>query len=453
MATLIKRPGSPYWIAAFDVPQPDGTTRRLKKSTKRKKRSEAMAEAIRMEELETKADSSTGETASRAYAILSEAASAAAKGELSEARARELLARLCEVSTGEALKFYTVRTWAADWLSVKASTGKLATMARYKAHIAAFLAWLGDKADGKLETITKADVRAFRDAIRKGWSEETGRTKAKTKWARGAKAPENQRAAKTANHYAADVAGMFRSAMREGLLLANPCAALERLPEDDSIEREVFTVAEVGKLVHAAGIPAWQDPVFIDGRSDDDARAARCAEWQGIILLGFYAGPRLGDCARMTWRNVNLERKTLSFIPAKTSRKKKRLEVPLHPRLIAYLQPRAENADMDSPLFPSMFKAPVGGRHGLSSQFIAIMDHAEIDRRTLREGTKGGQRAQHARSFHALRHSLTSTLANADVSEEIRKRIVGHDSAEVHSGYTHHERETLARAVEKMPHI
>jgi integrase len=68
-------------------------------------------------------------------------------------------------------------------------------------------------------------------------------------------------------------------------------------------------------------------------------------------------------------------------------------------------------------------------------------------------GTKGTQRAQHARSFHALRHSLTSTLANLDVSEEIRRRIVGHDSAEVHSGYTHHERETLARAVEKMPSV
>jgi len=25
MATLIKRPGSKFWIAAFDVPQPDGT--------------------------------------------------------------------------------------------------------------------------------------------------------------------------------------------------------------------------------------------------------------------------------------------------------------------------------------------------------------------------------------------------------------------------------------------
>jgi len=240
--------------------------------------------------------------------------------------------------------------------------------------------------------------------------------------------------------------------MREGMLLASPCAALERLPEDDSTEREVFSVAEVGKLVTTAGDAAWQDPVFIEGRADEATRAVRCDDWQGIILVGFYAGARLGDCARLTWGNVNLTRKTLSFMPAKTSRKRKRLEVPLHPRLVAWLKTRTPGTD-DAPLFPSQFKAPVGGRRGLSSQFIAIMDHAEIDRRTVREGTKGGQRAQHARSFHALRHSLTSTLANADVSEEIRRRIVGHESAEVHAGYTHHDRETMARAMAKMPSV
>lgn len=450
MATLLKRPGSKFWIAAFDVPQADGTTRRLKKSTKKAKRSEAMVEAIRLEELERTAGTATGAQASKAYAILSEAATAAAKGELSEARARELLARLSEVSTGEPLKFYTVRSWAADWLAVKAATGKKATMARYKAHVDAFLGWLGDKADGKLETVTKADVRAFRDAIRDGWTEDSG--EATGKRGKADKAPVNQRTAKTANHYAVDVAGMFRSAMREGLLLASPCAALERLPEDDSTEREVFSVAEVGKMVNAAGDATWQDEMFSGGLADDETRAARCDDWQGMILVGFYAGARIGDCARLTWGNVNLTRKTLSFMPAKTSRKKKRLEVPLHPRLVSWLNGRNPGTDAE-PLFPSLSETHVGGRHGLSSMFIAIMEHAGIDRRNVREGTKGGQRAQHARSFHALRHSLTSTLANADVSEEIRRRIVGHESAAVHSGYTHHERETLARAVEKMPSV
>ncbi len=448
MATLIKRAGSPYWIAAFDVPNSDGTTRRLKKSTKRTKRSEAMTEAIRMEELECKASISTGENAAQAYAILSEAATAAAKGELSEARARKLLARLCEVSTGTPLRFYTVRSWSADWLAVKATTGKPATLARYSGSVKAWLAWLGAKADAKLEAITKADVRAFRDAIRDGWKESDTQAAGKK-----GKASVNHRTAKTANHYARDIAGMFRSATREGLLLASPAAALERLLEDDSSEREVFTVAEIGQLVTAAGNPTWQSAIFSAKTPNVATRAPRCADWQGMILVGFYAGARIGDCARLTWGNVNLSRKTLSFMPAKTDRKKKRLEVPLHPRLVAFLEPRAADTDKDSPLFPSLVKTSPSGKAGLSSQFVAIMDAANIDRRTVREGTTGGQRAQHARSFHALRHSLTSTLANADVSEEIRRRIVGHESAEVHAGYTHHDRETMARAMAKMPSV
>ena len=438
MATLLKRENSPYWFAAFDVVQADGTVRRLKKSTKKRKRSEAMVEAIRLEELERKGEVSHPDGPSKAYAILAEAAEAAAKGHLSEARARELLAKITEVSTGEKLRFYTVRSWTEEWIAGKAASSKKATMLRYTSHVKMFLDWLGKKADEKLEAVTKADVRQFRDAMRKGWVHGV-----KT----SAFVP---RTAKTTNHYAADVTAMFRAAMREGILLLSPCAALERLPEDDSTEREVFTIAEVAALVAVAGESAWQDGVFIDGRKDEVTRQARCIDWQGIILAGFYAGARLGDCARLTWMNVDLERNILSFMPAKTIRKKKRLEVPLHPRLRAYLLQRTERK---GPVFPSQFNVPVGGRHGLSSQFIAIMELAGIDRRTVREGKKGGQRAQHARSFHALRHSLTSNLANLDVSEEIRRRIVGHDSPDVHVKYTHTERETLARALEKLPSI
>lgn len=454
MALLIKREGSPYWIAAFDVMQSDGSNRRLKKSTKRTKRAEAMVEAIRIEEAERKASLSTGEGATKAFAILTDAAQAAARGELSEGRARELLARMCEASTGTTLKFYTVRSWSADWLAMKAATGKKATMARYSAHIDTFLQWLGGKADLRLEAITKADIRTFRDEIRMGWNPSTSK-QARSKARKGKQVEEQAppvRTAKTTNHYASDVAGMLRAAVREGLLLASPAAALDRLPEHDSIEREVFSVAEVGQLVSAAGEPAWQDPVFIDGRNDEAIRAARCGDWQGVILLGFYAGARLGDCARLTWASVNFERKTLSFMPAKTERKRKRLEVPLHPRLIAWLEGREKPTDPTDPLFPALHKAGIGGRHGLSSQFIAIMDAGKIGRNTVRPADNG-RRAQHARSFHALRHSLTSTLANLDVSEEIRRRIVGHESADVHQGYTHHERETLARAVGKMPSV
>lgn len=441
MATLIKRHGSPYWIAAFDVPQPDGSIRRMKKSTKQKKKDAAMKEALRLEAAEKKAGTATDETATKAFAILKEAAEAAARGELSEGRSRELLARLCELSTGEALRFFTVAQWRDEWLAMKGATSKKASLARYKTHVDAFVDWLGEKSAARLEAVTKADVRGFRDAIRAGWMPGEKNAKGED--------PKTLRTAKTTNLYAADVAGMFRHAMKDGLILSNPAAALARLPELDSTEREVFTVAEVGKLVNAAGDIKWQAGLFA---ATDPARGDRCEDWQGMILSGFYGAPRIGDCASLTWGNVNLARKTLSFMPAKTERKRKRLEVPLHPRLVSWLKTRTVGND-DAPLFPTLHGCHVGGGHGLSSQFIKIMEAAKVDRGTKRQGTKGEQRAQHSRSFHSLRHSLTSTLANADVSEEIRRRITGHESAAVHSGYTHHERETLARAVEKMPSV
>jgi integrase len=451
MPTLIKRPGSPYFIACFDVPQPDGTSRRLKKSTKRTKRAEAMTEAIKLEEAERKGGSATGEQATKAFAVLTQAAEAAARGELSEARGRELLAALVEISTGSPMRAFTVRTWAAEWLAMKAATSKPATMARYTAHIDTFAAWLGDRADSKLEAVTKADVRGFRDAIRTGWTppEETPAVGTRTRKKGEPDQTPPPRTAKTTNHYASDLAGMFRAAVREGLLLASPAAALDRLPEHDSTEREVFTVAEVGQLVNAAADPAWMKGIV---REAPEAAAARCADWQGMILLGFYAGARLGDCAGLTWGAVDLDRKTLSFMPAKTERKRKRLELPLHPRLVSWLAGREPSADKAAPLFPSLATDRVGGSQGLSAQFTAIMDAGKIDRRQVRDAD-GGRRAQNARSFHSLRHSLTSTLANLDVSEEIRRRIVGHESPEVHAGYTHTERETLARAVGKMPSV
>jgi hypothetical protein len=52
--------------------------------------------------------------------------------------------------------------------------------------------------------------------------------------------------------------------------------------------------------------------------------------------------------------NVNLARKTLSFMPAKTERKRKRLEVPIHPRLMSWLKMRTPGTDAES-LFPALY--------------------------------------------------------------------------------------------------
>jgi len=64
-----------------------------------------------------------------------------------------------------------------------------------------------------------------------------------------------------------------------------------------------------------------------------------------------------------------------------------------------------------------------------------------------------GGRTLSSLSFHSLRHSFNSALANAGVSQEIRQKLTGHTSAEMNTIYTHHELAPLRAAVEKLPNL
>ena len=91
-----------------------------------------------------------------------------------------------------------------------------------------------------------------------------------------------------------------------------------------------------------------------------------------------------------------------------------------------------------------------GGRHGLSESFKAIVRKAGLDLQTVQGG---GDRKISRRTFHALRHSFTSALANAGVAPELRMKLTGHSSESTHRGYTHLELETLKNAVGKLPSL
>jgi integrase len=49
-------------------------------------------------------------------------------------------------------------------------------------------------------------------------------------------------------------------------------------------------------------------------------QAADNDDWKGLILVGFYCGARLGDCANLRWKQINLnaEIKTIRFQQGKT---------------------------------------------------------------------------------------------------------------------------------------
>jgi integrase len=48
-----------------------------------------------------------------------------------------------------------------------------------------------------------------------------------------------------------------------------------------------------------------------------------------------------------------------------------------------------------------------------------------------------GMRKFTKRTFHSLRHSFNSVLANAGVTEEIRMKLTGHKSKAMNERYTH----------------
>jgi integrase len=56
-------------------------------------------------------------------------------------------------------------------------------------------------------------------------------------------------------------------------------------------------------------------------------------------------------------------------------------------------------------------------------------------------------------SFHSLRHSFNSAMANADVPLEIRQKLTGHASQDMNKHYTHLELETVRRAVHSISRL
>jgi len=86
-------------------------------------------------------------------------------------------------------------------------------------------------------------------------------------------------------------------------------------------------------------------------------------------------------------------------------------------------------------------------------QFKALMLKAGIAPGVAREKTGEKGRNLSLLSFHSLRHSFNSALANAGVSQEIRQKLTGHATVSANNTYTRHELETIRAAIELIPKL
>jgi integrase len=448
MASIKKRPGTKegkgIWQAQFYVTDP--ATEELvqvRKSTGIKgdgptAQKKALAKAIEFERAAQKTMQAGSDKAQKAKSILADAVEKIERETFTPLTARKYLAELLAVATGEEMTAFTVESWFKEWLRRKARDSSKATMARYTSHLDAFLEWLGpDRSKKPLESVTTAMARQWRETL-----QDAGR------------------AGKTVQSYTKDLGAAYRAAIREGLTNFNPATALEAIPTDDSQDRKPFTGQEVAALMTAAVDLGARDTTLPRSRRTFTAEIAQ--EWRGLILVAAFTGLRLGDASKLSWSAVDLAGKKITLIPSKTKRKKREVCIPIQPDLLAYLEAVPITSDKpDAPVFPILSKTSIGARAGLSQTFNKVMIHAGVDRgKPSREPAKEGEaskatvgRVTYERGFHSLRHTFTSWLRNAGVSEEDRMALTGHSTRESHAIYSHHDEAALREAVAKLPSI
>lgn len=334
-------------------------------------------------------------------AILEEAGDVAVRGALTEGSARDFLNRIHEAATGERMNTPTIQAWFDEWLASKKLAREAGTAARYDGVISGFLKFLPEaKRAQQLGALSISDIRRYRDHLLSEGRAET-----------------------TANMAVKIIRTPLTLARKQGLISNNPAEAVELVTAKTNV-KGVFSAEDVAKMIRIS-----------------------TEEWKGLILAGYYTGARAGDVSNLKWEALNLERGTVSFTQQKT---KTGIEIPLHPEFKQWLQTWKKNPLPSSFVFPEKAGKTIGGRNGISGQFRLIMKKAGIAGAVMeKRGEKG--RNRNSLSFHSLRHSFNSAMANAGVSQEIRQRLTGHASKGVNDRYTHTELETLRNAVSLVP--
>lgn len=395
MATLYKDKGNPNWFARFT----DANGKRISRSTRTPKKREAMAIANELESKEREKRRLNNDLPRQLGHILEVATREAIDGNLTLARAEELIRKLHE-RANPGYQTVTLEQHLDRWVDSQTDHVSESTLRVYRDMVRRFLAAFGSKiARSPVSDLTQEDVQKAHKKITETPVKESGR----------------KIVASTANLDLRCLRRALQGAVKQGLARMNSAEDVRPLPEITSTERAPFLAEEVRELIYHEATPE---------------------DWKGAILIAAHTGLRLGDVIRLS--DKNLKGSKLVIRPEKTKTKQKVVTVPLTSPCLKWIGERKGD------FFPSLKWRKTGT---LSTQFVRIMERAKVPREVTIDG---GITAR--RSFHSLRHSFASWLAEANIHADVRQKLTGHASPGVHARYTHHN-EALERAVASLPDL
>jgi integrase len=172
-------------------------------------------------------------------------------------------------------------------------------------------------------------------------------------------------------------------------------------------------------------------------------------EWRAAFLMGLNTGgQRLNDIAVLRHSQVDTAAAIpqVTFFAAKT---RKLVSLPLLQITIDALIDLPAVDDPNGFVFPKIAALAKTSR---SNQFRAILASVGLARKISHknEGKRGKERETHELSFHSVRHTATSMLKAAGVTDGVVRGIVGHETVAMSKVYTHHDLETTLAALKKM---
>ncbi len=343
-------------------------------------------------------------------------AKASALGDrLTADKAREVIAAgVADVmlAGGQTLPSASVRDWCKRWLESKAVETEDRTHERYATCLRRFVEFMGDKADRDLATISADDVLRFRDDTAKRLSVTSTNMDLKV------------------------LRGCLGDAVRQDLIEKNVAASVKVLKQPGQGTRRPFTLEEIRRMLERCGESG--------------------GEWRGLVLTALYTGQRLGDVARLTWQQVDLGKREISFVTAKTG---KRLCMSLAKPLADHLEGLPSADDPHTFVFPHSAEAAEKRTGTISTRFYdeILAPAGLVPVRPRKDKSAGigrdGRRAQSVISFHSFRHTLTTWLKSAGASNALAQMIIGHDSPTVSGHYTHLGAGDSRESIDRLPDV
>ena len=323
---------------------------------------------------------------------------------------QKLLMEAHKEITGTPLEQVSLSDFQLRWIAnnKKAEGCAYLTLVFYEHSTARFIAFLGSESSKPLATITKEQVvERFRNTL------------------------AETLATKTVNHQLKGLRMLFKAAVEAGLAADNPAEAVKTIKTKSGEEsiKEAFTIEQIRLILpHCKGY------------------------WRGMVLLGINTAQRLADIQHMKWSQISLDGGEIKLVTRKT---RKTLSIPTSPQLRSYINSLNRPEDSQTFLHP---EAAVALATNSLSGFQQDPNQGRTRSRPAPprgyEPEDGAPKRDHTGlSFHSLRHSAVTFLAEAGIPQAVNMALTGHDSEVMNRHYTTVGKTALSAAADSFPTI